>query len=178
VILQQLVTWNEAASSWRRLCEELGEPAPDPAGLGLRIAPTPEALRRAGQDRLRSLGVRHQQARALLEAARVAPSLQKVADLSTAEATRRLLSVRGIGPWSAAYLLGLRLGRPEPVLVGDYHLPSTVAWALAGEERATDERMLELLAPFEGHAFRVVRLLYAARITPPRHGPKRGWQRR
>ena len=45
--------------------------------------------------------------------------------------------------------------------VGDYHLPNLVAWALAGEPRGTDERMLELLEPYRGHRGRVQQLLEA-----------------
>ena len=54
--------------------------------------------------------------------------------------------------------------------VGDYHLPNTVAWALAGEARADDDRMLELLAPFAGQRGRVVRLLKAGGISAPKFG--------
>ena len=89
-----------------------------------------------------------------------------------AEAAALLQKVRGIGPWTAGMVLGMRLGRPEPIPVGDFHLPSTIAWALAGEPRATDARMLELLAPFGDQAFRVVRLVWAARIEAPRRGPR------
>jgi 3-methyladenine DNA glycosylase/8-oxoguanine DNA glycosylase len=172
VVLQQLVTWEEAATAWRRLCYALGERAPGPAGL--RLSPTPRAIRAAGTARLESFGIGGRQARTLMEVARVAHAIQKAADLPTPEAASLLQKVRGIGPWSAALVLGSRFARPEPVPVGDYHLRHAIAWALAGEERATDARMLELLAPFEGHAFRVVRLVFAARIRAPRRGPKRG----
>ena len=96
--------------------------------------------------------------------------------MNTPQAMARLCAVPGIGHWTAAGALGMRAGRPEPILLGDYHLPNTVCWALAREPRGTEERMLELLEPFEGVAFRVVRLLYAARISAPRFGPKRGWR--
>ena len=56
--------------------------------------------------------------------------------------------------------------------VGDFHLPNLVAWLLAGEPRGTDERMLELLAPYEGHRGRVQRLLEASGTHAPRYGPR------
>ena len=59
------------------------------------------------------------------------------------------------------------------MLCGDVHFPHTVCWAFANEPRGSDARMAELLAPFAGQAFRVLRLLYAARIEAPRRGPKR-----
>jgi 3-methyladenine DNA glycosylase/8-oxoguanine DNA glycosylase len=57
--------------------------------------------------------------------------------------------------------MGFVLGDPDAVPTGDLHLPHEVAWALAGEERADDRRMLELLEPYRGHRFRVLRLLLA-----------------
>src|SRR5205085_797850 len=65
-----------------------------------------------------------------------------------AEATRRLTTLRGIGPWTAAEVVRVAYGDPDAVSVGDYHIPNTVAWALAGEPRGDDARMLELLEPF------------------------------
>jgi len=175
VVLQQLVTWNEAAMNWRRLCEQFGEPAPGPTDM--LLSPTPLAIRSAGTDRLRSAGIGIRRARTLIEIARVAHALQKAADLPTAQATELLQKVRGIGPWSAAVALGMRFARPEPVPLGDYKMSHTLAWVLAGEPRATETRMLELLKPFEGNVFRVVRLVFAARIEAPRRGPRRPWRR-
>jgi hypothetical protein len=47
-----------------------------------------------------------------------------------------------------------------------------VAYMLAGEERATDDRMLELLAPYAGQRGRVLRLLLAGGRAAPRRGPR------
>jgi 3-methyladenine DNA glycosylase/8-oxoguanine DNA glycosylase len=69
--------------------------------------------------------------------------------------------------------VGLRaLGDPDAVSVGDFHLAHAVCWALAGEPRGTDGRMLELLAPYAGHRARVIRLVEAAGIQAPRRGPR------
>jgi len=64
------------------------------------------------------------------------------------------------------------LGDADAVPVGDYHLPHMVAWNLAGEPRGTDERMLELLAPFAGHRGRALRLLTLGGAGAPRFGPR------
>jgi 3-methyladenine DNA glycosylase/8-oxoguanine DNA glycosylase len=58
------------------------------------------------------------------------------------------------------------------VSLADVHLPHLVAWVLAGERRGTDERMLELLAPWAGHRARVVRLIERSGQGPPRRGPR------
>ena len=65
-----------------------------------------------------------------------------------------------------------RPGRPDAVLLGDLHVPHTVCHALAGEDRGSDERMLELLAPWAGHRGRVVRLVTGAGRGAPRRGPR------
>ena len=44
----------------------------------------------------------------------------------------------------AATALGMRLGRPEPIVRGDAKLPHTVCWALAGEPRGSDARTSSL----------------------------------
>jgi 3-methyladenine DNA glycosylase/8-oxoguanine DNA glycosylase len=174
VVLQQLVTWEEAAASWRQLCLRLGERGPGPGDL--QLSPTPRAIRTAGTVHLQAAGVGPRQARTLQEIARVAHALAPAADMPTDEAAALLQKVRGIGPWTASVTLGLRLGRPEPIPLGDYNLPHTIAWALAGEPRGTDARMLELLAPFSGQAFRVIRLVRAAGIAAPRRGPRVAWR--
>jgi len=58
------------------------------------------------------------------------------------------------------------------VSVGDAHLPDLVSWALAGEPRADDARMLEILASYAGQRARVVRLLEASGLRVPRFGPR------
>ena len=66
----------------------------------------------------------------------------------------------------------MALGDADAVSVGDYHLPNLVAWALAGEPRADDARMLELLEPFRGQRGRVIRLVAAGGGGAPRRGPR------
>jgi 3-methyladenine DNA glycosylase/8-oxoguanine DNA glycosylase len=88
------------------------------------------------------------------------------------EARRRLCALPGLGPWSAAKVALAALGDADAVAVGDYHLPHLVSWALAGEPRGDDARMLELLEPCRGHRGRVTRLLVAGGLQAPRYGPR------
>lgn len=88
------------------------------------------------------------------------------------ELAARLRAYVGIGPWTAAEVTFRALGDPDAVSVGDAHLAHVVGWVLAREMRATDARMLELLAPWRGHRARVVQLLESAGIAPPRRGPR------
>ena len=66
----------------------------------------------------------------------------------------------------------LALGDPDAVSVGDYWLKHIVSYALTGEPRGTDERMLELLEPWRGQRGRVCRLLMHGAPPLPRFGPR------
>ena len=83
-----------------------------------------------------------------------------------------LRAIPGIGPWTAADVLRVAWGAPDAVSIGDFHIPNLVAWALAGEARADDARMLELLEPYWGQRGRVQRLLEASGVRIPRFGPR------
>ncbi|HSD67208.1 MAG TPA: DNA-3-methyladenine glycosylase 2 family protein [Vicinamibacteria bacterium] len=159
-VLQQRVTFRDAARSHRRLVAGLGAPAPGPPGLLLPLAPS-DWLRLAEGD-LRRAGVDGHRARALRAAAREARRVGSTFDLDPVAARAVLGSVPGCGPWTVGITMGFVLGDPDAVPVGDLHLPHEVGRALAGEARADDARMLALLAPFRGHRFRVLRLLLAA----------------
>jgi 3-methyladenine DNA glycosylase/8-oxoguanine DNA glycosylase len=78
----------------------------------------------------------------------------------------------GIGPWTAAEVAVRALGDPDAVSVGDFNLPNLVAFALAGEVRGSDARMLELLEPYRGQRARVIRLLELSGLRAPRFGPR------
>jgi 3-methyladenine DNA glycosylase/8-oxoguanine DNA glycosylase len=170
-ILGQRVTSLEAIRQWRTLCRLEGEPAPGPCTLVL--PPAPEALAERPYWWFHRLGVERHRADTLVRAARRASRLEEAATMSMPDAWARLQAVPGIGPWTAAEVAGRALGDPDAVAVGDYHLPNIVAFALAGEPRGDDTRMLELLEPFAGHRGRVLRLLLGSGIGPPKRGPRR-----
>ena len=170
-VLGQRVTSEEAMRSWGLLCRELGDMAPGPAGL--RLPPDPERLAAQPSWWYHRLGVERHRADTLRRVGRHAARLEEAATMSVPDASARLQAVPGVGPWTAAKVTGTALGDADAVPVGDYHLPSMVAWALAGEARATDARMLELLEPYAGHRGRVLRLLLADGVMPPRFGPGR-----
>jgi 3-methyladenine DNA glycosylase/8-oxoguanine DNA glycosylase len=169
-ILEQRVTGLEARRSYLGICRALGTPAPGPARLLLPPDPTDLAARpywwyhRFGVDRRRAETIRF--------AARRADRLEEVATLPLPLAYERLGAVPGVGPWTVATVAGSALGDPDAVVVGDYHLPHLVSFALAGERRATDQRMVELLEPYRGQRGRVVRLLVLSGLGPPRRAPR------
>lgn len=168
-ILGQKVQIANAKSSRRRLARRFGEPAPGPDGGS--VLPAPERVGELGYADFHTLGVERKRAETLLRAAREMSRLDGLTGERPETVQRRIQHIRGIGPWTAAMVSASALGDADAVPVGDFHLPNTVAWHLAGEERADDARMLELLEPFTGHRWRVIRLAKASGGAPKR-GPK------
>jgi len=170
VILGQVVTVKEAHRAERALNQAHGEAAPGPEPLWLQ--PSPEVLGRLAYEEYHPLGIGRNKAQLIIEVSRRANRLEEIATMSTEDAERRLQAVRGIGPWSSALVVSEALGDPDAVPVGDYHLPNTVAWALAGEARATDRRMLELLEPYRPHRYRAALMIKLSGIGAPKYGPR------
>jgi 3-methyladenine DNA glycosylase/8-oxoguanine DNA glycosylase len=111
--------------------------------------------------------------RALRAVATVASRLEPTDGCDSATLQRRMVSVPGIGVWTAAEVVQRTLGCPDTVSVGDYHLKNIVGWALAGR-KTDDAGMLELLEPWRGQRQRVVRLILTkgGAARPPRRGPR------
>jgi 3-methyladenine DNA glycosylase/8-oxoguanine DNA glycosylase len=169
-ILEQRVTSYEAHRAFGFLVRKFGEPAPGRADL--HLPPHPEQLAGLPYYDLHVLGVEKKRADTIRRVAAGARHLEAAVDLPPTEALARLAATPGVGPWTAAQVALVALGDPDAVPIGDLHLPSMVTWALAGEEEGTDDRMLELLAPFAGHRGRVLKLLVSANVTAPRRAPR------
>lgn len=168
-ILEQRVTGKEAYRGYAATVRHFRAPAPGPVPT-LLLPPDPAELAATPYWVFHPFGVEQRRAETLRRAARAAERLERCAD--PAEATARMTAIPGVGAWTAAEVVRTVYGDPDAVSVGDYHIPHTVAWALAGEPRGDDARMLELLAPFRGHRGRVCALLAAAGIGAPRFGPR------
>lgn len=172
VILQQRVAYRDAVLARRRLIARFGAEAPGPAGLRLPLGPRQWLA--LPSDDFRRAGVDGQRERCLRAAARQARRLEATA-ADRAAARALLAAIPGCGPWTVEMTMAWVLGDPDAVPVGDLHLPKLVAWALAGETRAGDARLLELLEPYRPHRFRLLRLLVEAGAGPP--GPGHGRMR-
>jgi endonuclease III len=169
-ILEQKVPGAEAFATYRNLVRAFAEPAPGPGGL--RLPPSPDALARTPYPEFHPLGIERRRADTLRAAASRAVRLEEAVGMPLPQAYRRIQAFPGVGPWSAAKVAMVALGDADAVPPGDYHFPHMVAWAFTGRPRGTDEQMLELLKPFAGHRGRVLRLLLAAGVSPPRYGPR------
>jgi 3-methyladenine DNA glycosylase/8-oxoguanine DNA glycosylase len=162
-ILQQRIRTVDAMRDWRRIAKRWGVPGP----LGLWTFPPAEVLAHVPRFELEAMGVDAKRARALLAFAKESRLVRFRVDRSFEEMRRLLLRVPGIGPWTAETVMGYGAGDTDAAIPGDLHLPRVVCYALAGEWDGCDERMMELLEPFRGHRFRIIRLLYASGLDVP-----------
>jgi len=163
MILQQRVRTVDAMRDWRRLTFRYGTAAP----LGLRAFPAPPVLARVPLFALEQMGIDPRRAKTLLRLAHEMAFLRLDGGLELAELRERLKKVPGIGPWTTESVMGYGAGDADAAIPGDLHLPRIICYALAGEMDGTDARMMELLEPFRGHRFRIIRLLYAAGLDLP-----------
>lgn len=173
-IIAQRITGGEAIRQWAALCRELGDTPPGPGAVvdGMKLPPAPAALHRRPAWWFHPLGIETKRARPLTEVARHSDKLWRWAEAGSATLAEKLALLPGVGPWTIGSVLGPVMGDPDAVAVGDYHHPNTVAWALADEPRADDDRMLELLEPYRGQRGRVLWALNSAAGGAPKFGPR------
>jgi len=93
-------------------------------GTGGRC-PTPAELLRVPKAKLRKAGLSRAKVAAVRDLAQktidgVVPTLQEAEKMSDQELVDRLISVRGIGPWTVEMFLIFRLGRPDILPIHDY----------------------------------------------------------
>ncbi|MCU1481198.1 MAG: DNA-3-methyladenine glycosylase 2 family protein [Subtercola sp.] len=177
-ILEQKVTTVEARRSWHYLLRKFGEPAPGPAPEGMRVQPSARGWATIPSWEWHRAGVGPDRSRAIVMAAGVAASLDRLgslvptpADHAVSDVLVKLQTLHGVGPWTAAETSQRSHGHPDAVSVGDYHLAAHVGWVLVGKP-VDDDGMLELLEPWRGQRQRIVRLILASGIAKPRFGPR------
>jgi 3-methyladenine DNA glycosylase/8-oxoguanine DNA glycosylase len=168
-VISQKVVGVDARRAYRDLVSRTSEAAP--GGRGLLLPPSASRLAATPYWTFHSCNIERRRATVIITAAHHARRLDALAGVSATEARRSLQSLPGVGPWTAAKVTAVSHGDADAVPLGDYHIPNVVAYALAGEPRATDERMLELLEPYVGQRGRVIRLLMAGGRGAPRLGP-------
>lgn len=171
-VCAQRVTGFEAKRAYRQIVDTFGEPAPGPETFELVVPPDARTLANTAYQAFHPLGLERKRADIIRRAAARAQSLEAIVGLSSEEADLRLRTIAGIGTWSVAKVSATALGDPDAVPTGDYNLPNLVSYAFTGERHGSDARMLELLEPFAGHRGRVLRLLKAAGLGPPRRGAR------
>ncbi|HEY8431971.1 MAG TPA: hypothetical protein VIL20_26520, partial [Sandaracinaceae bacterium] len=171
MIIGQKVTAAGASRSFREFIYRFGERAPGPREK-LWLLPSPERLRALAYYDLHSIGLERRRAETILFAVRRANRLESLAALEPREAHAKLVALPGVGPWTAGLVISAVHGDPDALPIGDYHVPNHVAYALAGEPRADDARMLELLEPFRPYRGRALAAILRGGPGAPRYGPR------
>ena len=173
-ILEQKVTVIEARRGYRYLMYRFGTAAPAAgaaAPAGLLVQPTPEQWLRIPSWEWHKAGVGPQRSATVMRAVCSAVALERLAGLTAAEASAKMQTIPGIGIWTTAEVVQRTHGCPDSIAVGDYHLAAYVGAALTGR-RTDDAGMLKLLAPWEGHRQRVVRMIGLSGFRKPTFGPR------
>ncbi len=179
VILEQKVTGLEAGQSLSALQKALSVSAPRPShGPPLVLPPNAQVVAGTPHHVFMAANVERKRADTIRQAASYAHRLDEAAAISIPEACRRLGSIPGIGVWTINEVAVIALGDGDAVSVGDYHLKNWVSWALAGEPRGTDERMVELLEPYRPHRARMMRIIGSSGLGAPKYGPRITIQKR
>jgi 3-methyladenine DNA glycosylase/8-oxoguanine DNA glycosylase len=171
-VLEQRVTGVEARRAWHGLVTEHGSPAPGPTPRPMHVPPDAGVVLRVPSWDWRRYGVDRQRLRAVRELARSGRVLQRAERLAPAQGRESLRVIPGVGAWTAAEISARAFGDADAVSVGDFHLARTIVYALTGRDGGTDEDMLGLLRPYEGHRHRVVRMVELSGVAPPRRGPR------
>jgi DNA-3-methyladenine glycosylase II len=150
-ITEQLTSIKTAATLRARLVERYGE-ALQLQGERWLAFPTPAALAAAEPAEIRSFGLLGTKAQCIVSVARAVTNgtldLGTLAGAPAAEIGRALGAIRGVGPWTIAYVLGRGFGRYELAPEGDIALRAAVA-AHYGHAAATDKDVRTALAPYE-----------------------------
>jgi 3-methyladenine DNA glycosylase/8-oxoguanine DNA glycosylase len=171
-IIEQRVPGADAFRAWRLLVSKYGTPAPGPAPAGMRVPPSADAWRCIPSWEFHRANVDPGRARTVVTCAQRAASLERLVTRTSAQAREALMSLPGVGVWTAAETAQRAFGDADAVSVGDYHIPKMIGWTLLGRP-VDDAGMLELLEPMRPHRHRVVRLLEASGLAyEPRRGPR------
>lgn len=169
--LAQKVSGHDSKPALRRLVRKWGEQAPGPRE-DLWLLPAPRSLAMKPYYEFHPLGIERHRAELVRRIADRAVALQRAANMPFAEARAHLEKLPGIGPWTSGVVMGGPLGDPDAVPLADFHLANWVAWNLADEPRADDNRMLELLEPYKGRRGMVARMIKSGGKKAPRFGPR------
>jgi 3-methyladenine DNA glycosylase/8-oxoguanine DNA glycosylase len=171
-VLEQRVSGKDAFRAWRLLVTKFGTPAPGPAPARMRVPPSADVWRRIPSWEFHLANVDPGRARTLVGCAQRADSLERLSNRPAAEARAAMMSLPGVGEWTAAETAQRAFGDADALSVGDYHLANVVGCTLLGH-RIEDPEMLELLEPLRPHRHRAVRLLEVSGLaTNPRFGAR------
>jgi 3-methyladenine DNA glycosylase/8-oxoguanine DNA glycosylase len=138
----------------------------------MRVFPAAEVWRRIPSWEFHRANIDPGRARTVVGCAQRADSLERLVHRAPEEARSAMMSLPGVGVWTAAETAQRAFGDADALSVGDYHVCKMIGWTLLGYA-VDDDEMVELLEPMRPHRHRVVRLLYVSGYAhEPRRGPR------
>jgi 3-methyladenine DNA glycosylase/8-oxoguanine DNA glycosylase len=171
-VLEQRVPGAESFRSWRLLVTKFGAPAPGPAPPRMRVPPGADVWRRIPSWEFHLANVDPGRARTIVGCAQRASSLERLSKRDPESARAALMTLPGVGVWTAAETAQRALGDADALSIGDYHLAKVIGWSLLGRP-IDDAAMVTLLEPIRPHRYRAVRLLEVSGLAhKPRFGPR------
>ncbi len=142
-----------------RLTETYGIPYTDDQSTSYAF-PGVEHLVNASVERLRALGWSHQKTRALLELASLQmqgqPDFSRLETMSNEDMCQSVLPLRGVGRWTAEYVLLRGVGRIDMFPGDDVGAQKNLQTLLSLDEKFTYERIKALTArwyPYAGFVY-------------------------
>ncbi len=164
-ILEQQVNSHVAHLLCNLLIQTFG-PSAQIAGVTYHAFPRPEALLAAGMEGLRSIKISTRKAQYILDITeRVASGELNLEDLCSCpddDVIHTLTSIRGVGLWTAQWLLIQALGRPDGFPHGDLALQRTLGMLLKGGTLLHPEEALEYSRRWSPFRSYVTTYLFAA----------------
>ncbi|HXO21022.1 MAG TPA: Ada metal-binding domain-containing protein [Thermoanaerobaculia bacterium] len=150
-IIGQQINLAFATTLRRRFVELCGEPAGG-GSLGSLAHPTPEAVARLDVADLTARQFSGRKAEYLIGAAQAIATgelpLASFPERAATEVERRLLAVRGLGPWTAHYVMLRACGFADCLPVGDSGLAAGLTRFFALDHRPGPEETRSLMQPF------------------------------
>ncbi len=150
-VLGQQISLAGARTLAGRLVAAYGEPLPRTCGSVTHLFPSPAAIAGADSERV---GIPRARSRALLALAGALESGEVLLDGSAdrAECGSRLLSLPGIGPWTAGYISMRALRDPDAFLAGDLGIRRSLESLGLDGSPASAQRLSERWRPYRAYA--------------------------
>lgn len=153
-ILGQQVNLTFAYTMKKRLIETYGQ-MKNFQGIELWAFPTPASIKDTSPDDLLKLSISRRKAEYLIEVAEQMDSghlsKSKLMELKTVDAIEKhLCKIRGIGPWTANYVLLRCLRHPQAYPVGDAGLQNAVKQRLFMDRKPSHEELYQLSEKWKG----------------------------
>ena len=164
-ILGQQIS-NEVARVLRDLLvDTLGEVV-SVKGVDYRAFPPPSAIAEAGIDKLREMKLSARKAEYISDIAGSVASgvldLDALADLPEESIVEELVKLRGVGPWTAHWLLIRAFDRPDGFPEGDLAIQRSLGALYNGGERLTPDEAVALSARWRPYRSYLVTYMFAA----------------